>query len=234
MNIAFSTLGVAIRMGQALGLHLESPNSVAWQDREPRKQIWWILFMLDTSLSIELGRLFAVQVSEASFPLPVEDEEFAQLIGCEFTLKSVGITWLSFNVQSIKLAKTIRRVYTMFYSQYEEILSSSKGHNIYEDAHSLERCAELLSQCMEPLRRWTNSVPDGLKTRRKNSGIPLSADRTSIDNDANAPLWLQLQRLSLELLYHNLLSTLYRQFIYFTPHPTTTTCHAKTPVSSST
>jgi hypothetical protein len=223
MNIAFSTLGVAIRMGQALGLHLESPNSVAWQDREPRKQIWWILFMLDTSLSIELGRLFAVQVSEASFPLPVEDEEFAQLIGCEFTLKSVGITWLSFNVQSIKLAKTIRRVYTMFYSQYEEILSSSKGHNIYEDAHSLERCAELLSQCMEPLRRWTNSVPDGLKTRRKNSGIPLSADRTSIDNDANAPLWLQLQRLSLELLYHNLLSTLYRQFIYFTPHPTTTT-----------
>jgi hypothetical protein len=223
MNIAYSTLGVAIRMGQTLGLHLESPNSVSLRDRELRKRIWWSLYMLDTNLSIELGRPFAIQLSEASLPLPVEDEEFTQLIGCELTLKSADITWLSFSVQSIKLVETIRRIYISFYSQSEEILSSSKGHNIYEHAQSLERCAELLSRCMEPLSCWTNSLPDGLKIRRKNSGIPLSADRTSIDIDANAPLWLQLQRLSLELLYHNLVSTLYRQFIYFTPHSTTTT-----------
>lgn len=57
-NVAWISLGSAIRIAQSIGLHL---HESVWEDdcslsAENKKRLWWSLFELDTMLSSTLGR----------------------------------------------------------------------------------------------------------------------------------------------------------------------------------
>jgi hypothetical protein len=67
---------------------------------------------------------------------------------------------------------------------------------------------------------WSRELPEGLKSKRKS---PLSTDRTLLDVELAAPLWVQLQRVSPELSYHHFAAAFYQPFIYFAPHSLSTT-----------
>ncbi|KAK9326521.1 hypothetical protein V1520DRAFT_285027 [Lipomyces starkeyi] len=79
----------------------------------------------------------------------------------------------------------------------------------------------------ELLEEWLKGVPEALKTKRQNNGVPFSTDRSALKVELFTPLWLQRQRLLLELMYHNLCTNLYRPSISFAlalaraPHPLT-------------
>ncbi|EOD45640.1 putative fungal specific transcription factor domain-containing protein [Neofusicoccum parvum UCRNP2] len=65
-------------------------------------------------------------------------------------------------------------------------------------------------------------VPNGLKLQRQGKGGSFSTDRSRLEFDFSAPVWLQRQRLVLELRYHNYAMNLYRPFICFSPTSSST------------
>jgi hypothetical protein len=78
---------------------------------------------------------------------------------------------------------------------------------------------------MDELSEWLRSVPDGMKTKRRDGGSSFSVDRTGLELERYAPSWLQRQRLLLELLYHNLLMNIHRTFICFPSNPVVDSNH---------
>jgi hypothetical protein len=64
---------------------------------------------------------------------------------------------------------------------------------------------------------WVQNVPRSLKNQRKGSGEPFSTDRTPLNLNPASPLWLQRQRLLLEIIYHHLQLSILRTFIRFPP-----------------
>ncbi|SPO03314.1 related to ZFR1 regulator of fumonisin biosynthesis [Cephalotrichum gorgonifer] len=77
MNLKSSAwvyVGIAIRIGQDLGLYLESG---AWSvvEGEIRKRLWWTMYILDRSLALELGRPVLIDDDDCdiALPAPVDD-----------------------------------------------------------------------------------------------------------------------------------------------------------------
>ncbi|KAL8784751.1 MAG: hypothetical protein Q9213_003782 [Squamulea squamosa] len=214
-NMAHSTLAVAVRTAQILGLHLEPPESMPRKSKELRRRLWWTLFTVESKTCMKLGRPWSAQISEASCSLPADDHELALLSGSSFAALGDNVTWHSYSLQNIKLILAARAVYVSFHDKCAEVLAANDGVTLYSDPHTLEVCAQFLSAGMKCLQSWRNEVPDGLKAKRKASGESLSTDRSLLDLELYAPMWLQRQQLLLELLYHNLAMNLYRPFIAF-------------------
>ena len=53
---------------------------------------------------------------------------------------------------------------------------------------------------MEPLEDWLKEVPGAIKTQHQYSGVSFSTDQSALQIEQFAPLWLQRQRLLLELI----------------------------------
>lgn len=216
---AYTMLGTAVRIAYSIGLHLKAPDDLPRSDQELANRIWWSLYILDTRLSIDLGRPFAIDKSQKDLPI-AEDMEIVKRMGPHLVAENV--CWLSFHVQNIKLAMAARSIHEAFFNVSLQ----------YEQPVRLEESAEHLNHCMKRLSIWIDQVPDGLKVKRKD-GTSFSNDRTTVDV-GGAPIWLQLQRISLELSYHTYVSNFQRRFIYFIPHSMSTTpgadAHANTAV----
>ena len=214
-NMAHSTLALAVRTAHILGLHLEPPKDMPRTQIELRKRLWWTLYAIENKTCMKLGREPSTQISSVTCSLPADDHELALLSGSNFA-SGEHITWLTYNLQNTKLILTTRAIYVAFYDKCADILDANNGKSPYNDSQSLETCAEFLLSSMKSLQIWLRDVPDALKTKRKGaSGEPFSTDRAPLDMELFAPLWLQRQRLLLELLYHNLSMSLYRPFICF-------------------
>ena len=197
-NMADSTCGLAVRTAYMLGLHLEPPQSMPRRERETRKRLWWVLYALETKMSMKLGRPFLLHDFSTTCSLPADDCEIAMLEGSSFATLGGDVTWLTWNLHNTKLLIAARTAYTVFYNGAPENLGTGNYQPI-----------------MEPLEEWLKEVPEAIKTQRQNNGVPFSTDRSALHIEQFAPLWLQRQRLLLELMYHNLCINLYRPSISF-------------------
>lgn len=73
-SASWAWVGSAARVAQDLGLHLESgPWTV--MEAEMRRRVWWTIYILDRSLSLELGRPMLIDDAdcEALLPAAVDD-----------------------------------------------------------------------------------------------------------------------------------------------------------------
>ena len=216
-NMAHSALALAVRTAHILGLHLEPPEDMPRTQRELRKRLWWTLYAVESKTCMKLGRPWSTQISPVTCSLPADDHELA-LSSCSKSASfGENVTWLTYNLQNTQLVLAARAIYITFYDKCADILGANDGKSLYNDPQSLEACAEFLLSSMKCLQIWLHNVPDALKTKRKGAGEPFSTDRSALDVELFAPLWLQRQRLVLELLYHNLAMNLYRPFISFSP-----------------
>ena len=222
-NMAHSTLALAVRTAYILGLHLEPPKDMPRTQRELRKRLWWTLYAVESKTCMKLGRPWSAQISQATCKLPAEDHDLVLLSGSNLASFGGSVTWLTYNLQDIKLVLAARAIYVAFYDKCADVLSVNDGKGLYNDPKSLESCADFLLSSMKCLQTWLDDVPDALKTKRKGAGEPFSTDRSALEIELFAPLWLQRQRLLLELLYHNLAMNLYRPFISFSPESSSCT-----------
>ncbi|KAI0840352.1 hypothetical protein F5Y06DRAFT_285734 [Hypoxylon sp. FL0890] len=211
-NMADSTLAIATRTAQMLGLHLPPPQDMPQREKDLRKRLWWSIYVAEAKTSMKLGRPFMIHLSHASVGLPSDDHEAAARSGSDFAPLDDHTTWLSWDVHNTKLAIAVRSVYTAFYDKYMDIFN---GDSIA--ISTVESHADSFSTHMKSLERWVLDVPSALKIPRKDHGTPFSTERSPLDMEQFAPLWVQRQRLLLELLYHNLCVNLYRPFIWLTP-----------------
>lgn len=215
-NMADSACGLAVRTAYMLGLHLEPPPTLSLREREVRKRTWWSLYILDSKIGMKLGRPFLLNDSNIHLSLPGDSLNAAAVSGSGFAPLGDNVTWLSFNLQHTKLFQTARAAYTSFYDR--EIIPGDSQTDL-DDAQALERLAGLIVPYTGLFEEWVNNVPNILKTSRQYGGRPYSTDDLVLEIEQFAPLWLQRQRLILELMYHNLCTNFYRPFITFSSAP---------------
>ena len=216
INMAYNTLAIAIRVAHNLGLHREPAKDLPQAQRELRLRMWMVVYMLECKACESLGRPWqTVQIPQMTCSLPADSENAAQSSGSNFVSHAENITWLSYHVQCAKLHMAIRGVYDAFDAKSVEVSNGRSEKYFFEDAESQEDLAEFFVHEMRVVQKWVQNVPKALMTARKGNGEPFSTDRSSLKIDLSVPVWLQRQRLLLELLYHNLVMTLYRPFIRF-------------------
>lgn len=215
-NIADSACSLAVRTAYTLGLHFDPPPSMSQRKRELNRRIWWTLYVLESKMSMKLGRPFLLHGFNTTHSLPADNQETAMLSGSNFSPLGENITWLTWNLHSTKLMLAARAAHTAFYDKDPNTCKlSSNIKTIWEGCELLESYAEFFSPHMQRLEEWANGVPKALTTKRQNNGRPFSTDLSALEIEQFAPLWLQRQRLLLELMYHNLSLNLCRPFISF-------------------
>ncbi|KAK4167961.1 fungal-specific transcription factor domain-containing protein [Cladorrhinum sp. PSN259] len=212
-NMADSACGQAVRVAYMLGLHLDPLDTAPLGEREMRKRLWWALYMLDSKIGMKLGRPFLVYLSRSSPALPGDGFEVAMQSGSSFAPLGDDVTWLSFHLHQSKLFKATRDLHAAFYSRHIDVDSAK---TIWDDVGALESQANFLKSHTAGLEQWRSEVPSALTTKRIGKSHAFATDGTILDIEPFAPLWIQRQRLLLELIYHNLCTNLYRPFISFT------------------
>lgn len=218
-NMADSACSTAVRTAYMLGLHLDPPDSMPQQERELRRRLWWALYIFESKFGMKLGRPFLLHPSNDSPGLPGHHLHAAMQSGSNFAPLGDNLTWLSFNLEHTKLFLAARAAYTALYGKDSNLCN---GQRLWNDPSVLEIRAASLGSYMEKLEEWAVSVPHALQTKRKTSARPFSTVISDLDIEQFAPLWLQRQRILLELMYHNLCTNLYRPFISFDPMPMST------------
>ncbi|KAI1126138.1 fungal-specific transcription factor domain-containing protein [Nemania abortiva] len=207
-NMACNTLAIAVNMTHMLGLHLPAPENMPVREVEIRKRLWWSIYMLDTKISVKLGRPFLLHRFDVKCSLPSDDHQVAALSGSSFSPLSYDVTWLSWTIHHIKLVVAARSIYMAFYGTYPDLPAD-------ENPQVREASALFLVEQMQSLDSWAKGLPDALKIRRKGDGNPLSTDRSPLDMEQFAPSWVKHQRLTLELLYHVVCVTLWRPYVLY-------------------
>jgi hypothetical protein len=221
-NMSHVTMAQALRTAHLLGLHLEPPQDMPLADKELRKRIWLVINQMEAKMSTKLGRPNILDSSTSTVTLPSDSLEVATLNGA--TLGSYGgVTWLTYSLNLATLVQTTSVIYNALYDKCGEVMKQKGLNSLYMDPQALEACAGTLASSLPAMRAWLDQVPAGLRTRRRDGGDPYSVDRSPVDIDPLAPTWLLRQRLSLELLYHTMVSNLCRPFIAFYSNSTTYT-----------
>ncbi|KAI1333877.1 hypothetical protein F5Y15DRAFT_322895 [Xylariaceae sp. FL0016] len=221
-NISHAALSLAVRTAHMLGLHVEPADDLPVATREMHKRLWWTLYTFESKTCMKLGRPFYAELSSTSCSLPADDHSVANTAGSEFVALDEKTNWLTFTLHNTNLLLTARAVHTALYDKYPEYYSGEKGTVIYDDPAALEAYANFLVTPLKRFEDWVKSVPPALQAKRKDNGAPLSTDRSPVIIEQLAPLWLQRQRLLLELLYHNLIMNTYRPFLSFPSQSNTT------------
>ena len=71
----WNTLGLAIRIAQSLGLHVEDAKAVVGPvfsaNNEAQRRVWYSLFILDRLLALQLGRPPAIHEGDFNVNLPI-------------------------------------------------------------------------------------------------------------------------------------------------------------------
>ncbi|KAL3469956.1 putative Zn(II)2Cys6 transcription factor [Aspergillus californicus] len=215
-NMMDNAVGQAVHTAYTLGLHIEPPTSMSEQESELRRRLWWAVHLMDSKSAMKLGRPFRIRDSHIMPRLPSDSFETAKVSGSTFAPIGHKSTWLSFNRHQTILYIKVREAYTSFYDQD---LPLQDDQTVWDDPHVLQASAEVLVQHMQALDEWADSVPDALKLKRENNGKSLSTDGTRMLIEQFAPLWLQRQRVLLEVTYHQLSVNLYRPLISFSAQP---------------
>lgn len=195
-NMADNASGLAVRTAYMLGLHLEPPATIPRREKELRKRLWWMVYVLESKMSMKLGRPFLLQESSATCSFPSDDREIAMMSGSNFAPLSENVTWLTWALYCTKLMFAARTAYISFYQSMPDIFTACNNHST----------TELLDE-------WLKGLPEPLKTKRQDNGVAFSTDCSALDIEQFAPFWLQRERLLLELMYHNLSTNLYRPSI---------------------
>ncbi|KAF7563284.1 hypothetical protein G7046_g840 [Stylonectria norvegica] len=217
-NIACTTLAIAIRTAQILGLHLEPPPTMPRSEKELRKRLWGVIYTLEAKTSMKLGRPFAVHKSQMTVSPPSDDTESASFFNSSLEAYDGEVTWLTYSCQTQKLIYLTVDVYHQLFDKFDTVLGQRGLGSFYKDPQGLEICAEYLSTLIPVFDTWRQQVPIGIKLSRRGNSESLSTDRCPVSIETTAPLWLKRHRICLELTYHTTHSNLYRPFISFTCH----------------
>lgn len=230
LNRAQVVAGKAIMMAILLGL----PNEPLSSDPEPEKEVarrtWWSLYILDTKLSMEIGRPPIISPEHSTCHPPSDSSEVALWLGPHYSFDETCPTWLGFQTQTLRLHNAVRTARAVLYTKYDAVV----GHNGYADfvtnSAAREECALLLTEQMKELSAWAGQLPWGYIVPRTRGGRPYSTDRSPLDLKPDVLIHCQRQRLLLELQYHQYCMSLCQPFICLAPRSPD---DAPTPVSDS-
>lgn len=211
-NMVDTITSLAVRTAYILGLHIDPPDSMPRKVKEERLRLWWATFVLETKISTKLGRPFLIDDSFDMPQAPVDDVDSAMLSGSFYAPIGPNETWLSFNTQQVALYRIMREAHAALANAYDP---RSPVDDAAHCSSQLEYGAESLRIHIQHCDEWRDGVPEALKTKRCEGGVPYSVDGTTLNVECFAPLWLQRQCLILELTFHHHVVHLLRQLLSF-------------------
>ena len=210
---AYSTLGAAIRDAFHLDLHRDPGPQLTLEEQSSRKKIWWFLFVLDVRCSFQLDKPTAIPTSSISVSLPDEHGDIAYNSSSHAQDRRMA----TYSISLIKLAMTVVEI-----RQKTLSYSSFGPHQGVEDVSTLERGAEAFIDAISTLRSWRDDLPSHLcghhNTNESFAPTDLAwppPDSTSMLMGLDVPVWMQRQRILLQLQYHDVHNLSRRAFICF-------------------
>ncbi|OJJ42176.1 hypothetical protein ASPZODRAFT_137447 [Penicilliopsis zonata CBS 506.65] len=210
-SAAYNALGTAVRIAYSLGLHRDPPPVLSITKQELRRRIWWSLYILDSRLSLELGRPALVTLYESDCRLPADDIQTARAACLKTFASTAEVTWLTYTVQLAKLLTIVRSIVV---DVYEENIHEEPESDSPESEQRLldgrESASKTLQTHLTRLQAWVEALPGDLCLSRSGSEPIPSPESFSIELDFYAPKWLQLQRVFLQLLFHDAFVSLIR------------------------
>lgn len=221
-NMSYSTIALAVRTAHTLGLHVEPPLEMSWDQKQMRKRVWCFLRAIETKICFKIGRPSAgfEWTTAMDFPSDRPDLNISPPTSVLLDHKT-DISWLTYTIQFQKLVFASCSLYSSIHSKVSDALWNNGARSPYFDPQILDSCASFLASQTKTFIDWTMQVPEGLLiARRDKSSRPFSTDRAGVRLETDAPLWLQRQRAFLELTYHTMSMNIYRIFICF-PSPGT-------------
>ncbi|CAG9991763.1 unnamed protein product [Clonostachys byssicola] len=223
---AYLELGMAVREAHTLGLHVEMAaclsNRTLFNQPRIRRLMWWTLFTFDARLSLYLGRPGGIQISHTTCAIPSsvfpENNSAGKASSTEQLAARIFQQVLFGQQAKLYLAAGI--LHDTFYTQ-----SGSRRGELGLDlvkgrSDTVEFAAETLTDSLDSLTAWADTIPPSLKSRREGGGVPLSTDLSRHDLqhfDLVGPKWFRRQTLILELQYHEAIMMASRPLISFPP-----------------
>jgi hypothetical protein len=148
-NKCWTTIGLACRLAQGLGLHIEEngvDQQVSLEAREIRRRAWHGCVTLDIIVSMTLGRpAMLAGSSTCSLPAPIDGDDELEVVSS-----------IEFFRQSVKLYRIVGRILLSVYKINGEHLERSVGA---EEKAKID----LVHTLDEDLTRFMHDVPGGLK-----------------------------------------------------------------------
>ena len=148
---------LAFRMGQSIGLHVESSRSEPkWTvDCENRQRTWYSMYVLDRLLALQLGRPMAIHETDVKVELPSEHDQSAFGVKTKGVLVEDGTSlphgsMMDYFVQVIRFSRIVGLVICELYRPSQVDLSPDQMLN----------SASLLDQ---RLFRWKSDLPRHLR-----------------------------------------------------------------------
>jgi hypothetical protein len=199
---AYNLLGLAIRIAQSLQLHHEPSSEIPTQEADLRRRVWWTLLHLDFQCSRYLGVEMTVKPRDTSCTIP--------------SPPSTDPDAFHFHSSLLQLTRIAMAVTEALAKRQNELDED-------DSAQSIEAYAEYLSQEVVHFHQWRDDilrmpqyrnlilVCDGDKPDSLNA-MPSLADESSFYHQSPAQI---LQKMLLELQYHDVMIWVYRCYIQF-------------------
>jgi hypothetical protein len=217
LHEADEQLSLAVSQAYALGLQHDAQHELPASVRVLMRRLWWTVVSLDAELGLCLGRpnlvasLGNLTVETLEDSLFGSDSGFAGASNPTFD----EVSWLSYHMQYVKLMNVTRVVISSFTAKCDELLAANGTSILQSNSTVLETTATFLRQICTSLQGWADDVPKTLQLPRNDKRESFTAPRCDVNFDLFLPIWLQRQRILLELLYHNNLLLLFRTYIRF-------------------
>lgn len=157
--------GLMIRTATSLGLNLSlQPERHLPIEKELRKRVWWGCYILDQSISMQLGRSPTLGSDSSQVDLPLEvDDIYMSNDAIIPTQPSVIPSMVSFFVALIKLSTVVSSMLEQLYLR-DHTKYSNRAANVLEPPYS--RCHYILSKVVlldGKLQSWWAHTPVHLK-----------------------------------------------------------------------
>lgn len=118
----WNILGLAVRVGQSIGLHVEdslkrSTTSLSLLEQETMRRTWYSMYVLDRLLALQLGRPVAIHEEEYCMNLPSKAEETAFCVNGEDITNQLGdgLSPLDYFHAVVKFSRIVGQVISDLY-----------------------------------------------------------------------------------------------------------------------
>ncbi|KAL7623723.1 hypothetical protein AAE478_005276 [Parahypoxylon ruwenzoriense] len=113
-SAAWTWLGSAVRSAQDLELQLEVVGLHSRVEADMRRRVWWAIYILDRTLSVELGRPFMIDDTDCDVALPEPvDDHFLHTEGPVHPPNVNPLThYLHFIVNSVRSFSAMRKAFS--------------------------------------------------------------------------------------------------------------------------
>lgn len=172
-----TVVGLAIRMAQSLGLHLDATTSgLGATDQEIRKRVWWGCFMLDCLLSMKVGRPPTIHDGPditISLPLAVDDEYLTNDSDGSPIQPPGKPSKFAFLSYAISQCRLLEGICNALYSEHQVDISKP-------GLVDLPKLLALSIQLDADLTSWQQTLPPHLQFDSQISGWPYERQRSTL------------------------------------------------------